>query len=335
VAKAGECRQLGETAVRMMHNGTLVEKGLLAWAMNDHITRRLHGHHEPQEELVFADILERIPASEDAPTMAEVGRWWAYYSLWFVRRSPSGSVVTLEPDLPYLEASTSNFARASGLFVHGAIGDALGTDFEFSAASDGQTRAVREYALRKLIGMPGIESVMLLLTDVRGAETAPIEQSRQMLAGRRVRFRVVSTHHWTISGDALTHQRVLDTIRELGGHIVAEHTISESYSGDGLVAASFDLQDAEFVVELSRARPAESLSVELEYELVSAHRRRRVLEDDLQQQRSTREAAETQLEACEQRRNWRYSALPRRPYRRVTATRNLERASTIQGAARS
>jgi multidrug resistance efflux pump len=64
--------------------------------------------------------------------------------------------------------------------------------------------------------------------------------------------------------------------------------------------------------------------VELEYDLATAHRRTRELEDELQQQRSAREAAEAQPEAMEQWRIWRYSALPRRLYDRVRAMRNLE-----------
>jgi hypothetical protein len=74
-----------------------------------------------------------------------------------------------------------------------------------------------------------------------------------------VRFVIASTHHHVISGDPLTHYRCLDLLRELGAHIVAEHTVAESYSGDGLIVASFDDRDRDLRVVTSRCRVDESL----------------------------------------------------------------------------
>ena len=326
VQDAGGFRDVGDAPVPVMRDGILVARDACCGPWMTEIIRRLHGHHEPQEELPFSHVLEVIAGSEDAPTMIELGSWWGYYSLWFRRQNPSRSVVALEPDLPYLEAGKRNFALngANGLSVHGAIGDAPGTNLEFSSTSDGRTRGVRQYALLELMDFAGVERVALLLADIQCAESALIEQSRELLAARLVRFLVVSTHHWTVSGDELTHQRVLGTNREVRGHLIAEHTIGKSYSGDRLIVASFDPRDAGFVVELSRARQAESLFVELEYDLATAHRRTRELEDELQQQRSAREAVEARLKAMRQRRIWRYSAIPRRLCDRVSAMRNLE-----------
>jgi len=72
-----------------------------------------------------------------------------------------------------------------------------------------------------------------------------------MVKEGRLRFIVISTHHYIFSGDPQTHQHCLDYISELGGHIVAEHTIQQSYSGDGLIVASFDKSDSNFRVEVS------------------------------------------------------------------------------------
>ena len=99
----------------------------------------------------------------------------------------------------------------------------------------------------------------MLLVDVQGAETALIEGGLDLLRSGVVRFALVSTHHHSISGDPLTHQRCVDLLVGAGGHVIAEHTVAESFSGDGLVAVSFDERDRDLRVELSRARVGASL----------------------------------------------------------------------------
>ena len=69
---------------------------------------------------------------------------------------------------------------------------------------------------------------------------------------------VISTHHHVISNDALTHQRCLMRVQELGAHVIAEHTVAESYSGDGLIAVSFAPEDRDLEVLISRCRVGES-----------------------------------------------------------------------------
>jgi ectoine hydroxylase-related dioxygenase (phytanoyl-CoA dioxygenase family) len=56
-------------------------------------------------------------------------------------------------------------------------------------------------------------------------------------------------------------------LEELGAHVISEHSVPESYSGDGLIAVSFDERDRDLVVDTSRARSKESQFGELEYDL--------------------------------------------------------------------
>ena len=74
----------------------------------------------------------------------------------------------------------------------------------------------------------------------------------------------------------MTHQKALKVIEESGGHVIAEHSVSESFSGDGLIVASFHEVDRDFVVEVSRARAKDSLFGEWEpriKEIQVAHER--------------------------------------------------------------
>ena len=107
----------------------------------------------------------------------------------------------------------------------------------FECESDGQRRPVSTEGLASLLDRFRLDHLDLLFADVQGAEWPLLDGARGLLADGRVRFLVVSTHHHVISGDPLTHQRCLDLLRELGAHIVTEHTVAESFSGDGLISS--------------------------------------------------------------------------------------------------
>ncbi len=88
VERAGEVFEVDGRRVQMMHNGVLVDEGCYYGDWMTEIIRCLRGHHEPQEERVFHDILRRLASSGDDATMVELGSFWAYYSLWFATRMP-------------------------------------------------------------------------------------------------------------------------------------------------------------------------------------------------------------------------------------------------------
>jgi hypothetical protein len=94
---------------------------------------------------------------------------------------------------------------------------------------------------------------------VQGPEDDVLARASGLLREHRIRFLVISTHHRSISGDALTHRRCLTTVTKAGAHVIAAHTVGESFSGDGLIAVSTDPRDRDLVVEISRCRVEDSL----------------------------------------------------------------------------
>jgi FkbM family methyltransferase len=333
VEEAGAIRVVDGVDVQVMHNGILVEKDSYQGAWMTEVIRCLHGFHEPQEELVFQRIIERIEATETQPSMIELGSWWSYYSLWFQHALPSGRVTLLEPDPAFLEAGRRNFELngMTGSFVHGAVGGAAGTTAQFETESTGSVQDVTQHDLLSLMTVGELETVTLVLADIQGAEAGLIERSRTLLSSRRVRFMVVSTHHHAISGDHLTHQKVLAVLQELGAHVIAEHSIGESFSGDGLVAVSFDPRDRDLVVDVSRARHRDSMFGELEYELAASRAgfeneleastsRLRETEAHIKRLESDLDALRAQVAAMQQTRLWRWAAAPRAAYERMRRT---------------
>ncbi|MGK3205754.1 FkbM family methyltransferase [Amycolatopsis sp. MEPSY49] len=274
VEHAGECRDHDGGHVQVMHNGLLVEEGGYYGPWMTEAIRALRGHHEPQEELVFHRIVERLAADGGNPAMIEFGSFWTYYGLWFCHAIRAGHVVAVEPDPAYLEVGRRN-AVLNGYtdrvrFVHAAIGDRPGEALDFEAESDGRTHSVRQYDLESLMYDAELPRADLVLVDVQGAETILIDRARAVFDAGRVRFLVVSTHHHSISGDPLTHQNALRNLLDAGAHVVAEHTVGESASGDGLIAVSFDPRDKDFTVPVSHGRYRDSLFGEVEYDLAAA-----------------------------------------------------------------
>lgn len=319
---AGEVLDLEDgTRVQRMHNGLLVVEGAYLGSWTTQIIEGLRGHHEPQEEVAFHEILERVAATEPDPVMIELGSYWAYYSMWFAKRT-GGRVVDLEPDPGYLEVGRRNMA-INGIeptFVVGAVSDTAGVDVSFPAESSGEVVTVPGYTLESLMAETGVERVAVVLADIQGFERQLLAEIGDLVAAGRVRFMVISTHHYTISGRVTTHQETLARIAELGGHVLAEHTIGESASGDGLVVVSFDPQDADMTIDVSHVRSKDSYFGELEphlqeaRELVEARgrlldERAALIEKQEEQLRTLREQlAAAQAGAATQ------AAAPRRPW---------------------
>jgi FkbM family methyltransferase len=247
--------------VQVMHNGVLVEADGYQGPWMTEIIERLRGVHEPQEELAFHVVIDRLAKTSTAPAVIELGCWWAFYSLWARRVIPSARSFCIEPDPAYLEVGKRNFAL-NGLdatFLQAAIGSGPTPPQPFECESDGQLHDVPFEGLGSMLDRFGLDRADLLLVDIQGAEVPLLDGGRDLLRDGRVRFMVISTHHHRISGDPLTHQRVVMLLRELGGHIITEHSVAESFTGDGLVVVSFDPQDRDLEIVTSRCRVSDSL----------------------------------------------------------------------------
>jgi hypothetical protein len=202
---------------------------------------------------------------------------------------------------------------------------------EFQAESDGREYEVEQHDLASLMRAAKLERADLVLADVQGAESVLLSRAQGDFETGRVRFLIVSTHHHSISGDSLTHQRALALLIDTGAHVISEHSVNESFSGDGLIAVSFDDRDRDFVVPVSHARSKESLFGEMEVDLATSEAKRldaeRIRTDltserdavqaELIQVGSERDCLRAQLGAISGTKMWRWSRRPRQIYQRV------------------
>src|SRR3546814_6974305 len=74
VQEAGQC--FGENQeYQRMHNGLTIYRGTYHGEWMTEVIRQLQGHHEPQEEKVFAEVLSHL---KPGASMLELGSFWAY-----------------------------------------------------------------------------------------------------------------------------------------------------------------------------------------------------------------------------------------------------------------
>ena len=64
------------------------------------------GVHEPQKELVFAQVIETLP---ERPVMLELGAYWGFYSLSLLQERPAADCHLVEPDSENLSCGRLNF----------------------------------------------------------------------------------------------------------------------------------------------------------------------------------------------------------------------------------
>lgn len=259
VPGAGEVFDDRGLCYQLMHNGVRVLAELYNGTWTARIINLLKGHHEPQEEKVFHEVLKCIDAGS---TMVELGSFWGYYSLWFRKAISDARLYLIEPDPNNLLIGRYNFIlnSAKGNFYQYSIGKEPLSPAPFYCESDGKMRQIEQISVDAFVERERIERIDMLLSDIQGAELEMLIGAENTIRGGKLRFLVVSTHHHIHSGDRNTHQKCLQFLREHNAHIIASHDVDESYSGDGLIVVSFDERDKAIPeVQISINDPANSL----------------------------------------------------------------------------
>ena len=271
VAGAGEVFVGPEnTRCQRMHSGLIVAAGAYHGEWMSEVIRRLRGHHEPQEELLFHTALPWMAPNESEPVMVEFGAFWSYYSLWFRTMYPQARNIMVEPDPANLRVGEKNFALNGfqGEFVEAAVGIHNGS-MPLQSESDGIVRAVITVSIDGLVKDLRLERINLLHADVQGFEELMLTGVVETIKVGRLDWLFLSTHHYSISRDPLTHQHCLRWTSDQGATIVEEHSVAESFSGDGLIVARLGGPKVK-LPPISRNVASRSLFSKVEYDLAEA-----------------------------------------------------------------
>lgn len=261
VANAGKIIKRGDLDIQVMHNGVNVIAGGYHGDWMAHIIRSLRGHHEPQEELLFHTILR---ACRHNSVFVELGAFWAYYSLWYLSEIPGSRAICIEPD-PFNKSVGEENIRLNGMadrviYKAGFAGGLSQKQATMHVESQAAPITLPMFDMSSVLELAGSDVVEILHMDIQGAELAFLQSLESTIAQKRLRFVVVSTHHSSISGSTTTHDDCLASIRSMGGRVLCEHNVQESFSGDGLIVASFFKEDEWLTMpKISRNRSQLSL----------------------------------------------------------------------------
>jgi hypothetical protein len=220
---------------QVMHNGLRV---LVNGYYGDGITRMLmrnRGCHEPQEEVIFEEVLRRLPESA---IMVELGAYWGFYSMWFSREVKSPRVFLVEPDESNLEIGRQNFKanQCTGHFTHAYVGSAPGI------SSDG----IPVIAVDSFLSQHALDSIDILHSDVQGFEMEMLQGAIHSLDARRIRYLFISTHSEEL------HARCGAFLDERGYEVVVSVSPAQSYSFDGVLMARNPQSDGMPILHPSR-----------------------------------------------------------------------------------
>lgn len=296
VKDAGELRKVGRQNVQIMHNGLLVSADGYYGSWVTDLIKSLGGHHEPQEEKVFYELSKSF---DDDAYMIELGSYWAYYSLWFRKSTKNGKNICCEPDPNNIKIGEINFKlnnfEDDVVFINSAAGkdDKKIITFETEIGNENINIPIR--TVDSIVKEQKIDRLEVLHMDVQGFEHDALEGAINTIKAGKLRYLFISTHHYLISRDPNIHQKCIDTVLKLGGHIICEHDIHESYSGDGLIVASFFKSDQDKSIKVSRNRMSKgqfrsyTKDLELTFKaydiqlnrLVDSNRKQKILNEDL------------------------------------------------------
>lgn len=249
VENAGQYLIENGNELQILHNGLKVLKngyynGLLSqliWAMK--------GVHEPQEEYCFYEVLKHIP---DNAVMIELGSYWAFYSMWFCKNVPDAVCHCIELDLPSLELGIQHFALNGlrAIFTNAGIGkpnlkpwhtEVVGEYvrtlpngqifWKRTHPTPGFHRNIPLITIDSYLADNMIPFVHLLHSDIQGEEVLMLEGAEHALSNQKLGFIFISTH-----GDEV-HAKCSEALRRHKYKIIAEHSVEDSFSGDGLIVA--------------------------------------------------------------------------------------------------
>mgnify|MGYP005849361935 CR=1 FL=1 len=230
VNDAGKVTTYKGAPVQIMHNGVRIFSGCYHGERMTKIIEVLKGHHEPQEEKVFHEVLRYVP--EDG-TMLEVGCFWAYYSLWFSHQLPKRKNFLIEPVAWKRVIAELNFIlNEKSVEVDSCyIEDPEICLQESTASEEAFLKDARAVSIDAYMVEKGLDRLDILHADIQGAELSLLQSATHSLESHSIDYLFLSTHKGR-------HTPCIHFLKERNYKIIAEHTPEESHSADGLIVAA-------------------------------------------------------------------------------------------------
>ncbi|MBS1507547.1 MAG: hypothetical protein JSS79_12965 [Bacteroidetes bacterium] len=227
---AGEIRK----GAQFMHNGIRITLGGYYGAEIAQMLVKNKGVHEPQEEYAFGLVLKDI---KKGATIIELGSYWAFYSMWFLRTINGAKAYLIEPDVFNMAYGKNNFKlnRLKGDFTTAFVG--ANTCFN----ENGE----KVVSVADFIRQKKIDFVDILHSDIQGSELVMLQSINKILAEKRIGYLFVSTHSNEL------HYDCLSLLEESGYQLVCHADLDNSFSVDGLIVAKSPMYPGIEKIEIS------------------------------------------------------------------------------------
>ena len=202
----------------IMHNGLQLDPASYYGYGMLELLRANKGVHEPQEEKLFQEVLKVLPKDRKI-TMLELGAYWSFYSLWFLKMNPNAACYMVEPERLNLWYGKQNAAinKLNGTFVHAGIGDKVDTAKNITTVD-------------AICKKNNIEFLDILHSDIQGFELDMLKGSEKILSENRVGYIFISTHSNELHEDC--YQLLKNKYKF---ELIASANLDESYSWDGIL----------------------------------------------------------------------------------------------------
>ena len=205
VENAGELKD----GIITLHNGIKVYNN----CYYDDFTNILilnKGVHEPSEERSFHKVLKN---TKENSVMIELGSYWSFYSIWFLKENPKGKSYCIECDEQCLQQGINNFKLngLSGNFTKAFVGNS-------------------GINLNNFICENNIEYIDILHSDIQGSELEMLYQIGDLLMNKKVKYLLISTHSDEI------HYDCINFLNKCGYRIITSCDFeSETFQYDGFI----------------------------------------------------------------------------------------------------
>ncbi len=176
------------------------------------------GVHEPEEEFIFSVVLRFLSPKA---TMLELGAYWAFYSMCFLKDCPHRTAHMVEPEIENLKSGMTNFALngLTGNFVHAGVA---------AHSSNGTPGTI---SVDEFLCTQGIQQLDVLHCDIQGYEVEMLEGAVAFLSQQRVSCVFISTHSNEL------HLKCKTRLLGFGYIVLCDTDLDHTTSYDGLLFA--------------------------------------------------------------------------------------------------
>ncbi len=228
VENAGHIVHSKNISRQRMHNGIEVLADCYYGRWMTTLIELLKGHHEPQEERAFHEVIQYIPNNA---VMIELGSYWGYYSMWFQQQIPNATNYLIEPDPENLIIGKKNFSlnNMHGQFIQAMVGMQSLPDQTFIDWNYNQHK-VNQICIDDFAAEHAIEFIHILHSDIQGVEIDMLKGCQKLINEQRIGYLFISTHRGT-------HEKCLEFFEKTNLEVMLSITREESFSADGLIVA--------------------------------------------------------------------------------------------------